>query len=180
MHLYDLSRATKRALLRKWLKTRFGGFGAGSSYDPLTSVVSGYGDIYLGRNVFIGPHAYLSTDGVQITIGDDTVIGPGLYLIAGDHEFSIPGVLFHDSERGRNEPINIGCNVWIGARTTILKGVTVGNGAIIAAGSVVTRDVVPMAVVVGAPARFRRWRFSETDRERHQDFLRSRECGDAP
>ena len=177
MHPYDLSRAAMRGLMRAWLKRRFGSFGHGSSYDPLTSVVAGYENIRLGRNVFIGPHAYLSADGVRIDIGDDTVIGPGLYLIAGDHEFAIPGVLFHTSPRGRNEPIRIGCNVWIGARATVLKGVTVGDGAIVAAGSVVTRDVKPFAVVAGVPARFRRWRFAENERRAHEGFLREADLG---
>jgi acetyltransferase-like isoleucine patch superfamily enzyme len=137
----------------------------------MTSIVSGYSSFHIGSNVFIGPQAFLSADKVRVDIGDDTVIGPGLYLIAGDHEFSTPGVTFAASRRGRNEAIAIGRNVWIGARATILKGVTIGAGAIVGAGSVVTHDVDSCAVVAGNPARFVRWRFDEEGRELHDKLL---------
>lgn len=128
MDLYDAYRAIIRRTLRIFLKRRFASFGRGSSYDPATSVVSGYANFYIGNDVFIGPQAFLSADGVRVDIGDDTVIGPGLYLVAGDHEFETPGTSFAASPRGCNEPIAIGCNVWVGARATILKGVTIGEG----------------------------------------------------
>ncbi len=173
MHSYDLSRAIHRALTRAWLKRRFASFGTGTSYDPVTSIISGYENIHLGSDVFIGPQAFLSADGVRVDIGSDTVIGPGFYLIAGDHEFAIPGSPYHGAPKGRNEPIRIGRNVWIGARATVLKGVTIGDSAIIAAGSVVTRDVEPYAIVAGVPARFLRWRFEGGERQTHDDFLRN-------
>jgi acetyltransferase-like isoleucine patch superfamily enzyme len=173
MHPYDLSRATRRALSRAWLRRRFASFGPGSSYDPVTSVVSGYENIHIGSNVFIGPQAVLSADGVRVDIGSDTVIGPGFYLIAGDHEFAIPGIPFHGAPKGRNEPIRIGRNIWIGARVTVLKGVTIGDSAIIAAGSVVTRDVEPYAIVAGVPARFLRSRFNDDAQRIHDDFLQN-------
>ncbi len=172
MHLYDLAHASQRWLTRTWLRRRFGSFGPGSSYDPITSVVSGYVNIYIGSKVFIGPHAYLSADAVRVEIGSDTVIGPGFYLIAGDHEFATPGIPFRGAPRGQNEPISIGRNVWIGARATVLKGVTIGDSAIIAAGSVVTRDVDPCAIVAGVPARFLRWRFEGEERRLHDKYLR--------
>ncbi len=143
----------------------------GASFDPLSSTVSGYEYIRLGDGVFIGPHAHLTADGVEIVIGADTVIGPGFYAIAGDHRFDEPGVSFRDSRRGVNASIRIGCNVWIGARVTVLKGVTVGDGAVIGAGSIVTRDVESCAVVVGAPARRVRWRFEGGDRVFHEHML---------
>jgi acetyltransferase-like isoleucine patch superfamily enzyme len=51
-------------------------------------------------------------------------------------------------------PIHIGKNVWIGSNATVLQGVTIGDGAIVAAGAVVTKDVAPMTVVGGIPAKF--------------------------
>lgn len=171
LHIYDQSRTAQRFVLRNFLKRRFAAFGTGSSYDPVTSVVAGYRDISIGDHVYIGPHAYVSADRVRVEIGDDTVIGPGFYLLAGDHRFDQPGVAFNASERGVNEPVTIGRNVWIGARVTLLKGVSVGAGAILAAGAVVTRDVEPLAVVAGVPARFVRWRFEGAERREHEMFL---------
>jgi virginiamycin A acetyltransferase len=64
-----------------------------------------------------------------------------------------------------NRPVIIGNDVWIGNRVTILRGVHVGDGAVLAAGAVVTRDVPPYAIVGGVPARLIRWRFPEPVRE---------------
>lgn len=170
-HPYDLLGAAHRRALRAWLRPRFASFGDGASFDPVSSTIAGHEFIHLGAGVFIGPHAHLSADGVEIVIGADTVIGPGFYAIAGDHRFDQPGVSFRESHVGVNEPIRIGCNVWIGARVTVLKGVTIGDGAVIGAGSVVTRDVDSCAVAVGAPARVVRWRFEGEDRDVHERFL---------
>ena len=74
--------------------------------------------------------------------------------------------LFHDAEhieghpRGKG-PVIIGNDVWIGYRATILSGVTIGNGAVIAANAVVTKDVEPYSVVAGNPAIHKKFRFSE-------------------
>jgi maltose O-acetyltransferase len=159
MHLSSLMRSGRRAVAR------------GSRYDPTTSIVAGYENISIGADVYIGPFAYLSADGVSVVIGDDSVIGPGFYLLAGDHRFDEPCVAYSTSRRGVNAPVVIGRNVWIGARVTVLKGVTIGDGAIVAAGAVVTRDVEPLSMVAGVPARFLRWRFEGEDRRRHEVFL---------
>jgi acetyltransferase-like isoleucine patch superfamily enzyme len=77
------------------------------------------------------------------------------------------------TDLGANEPIAIGCNVWIGSRVTILTGVRIGDGAVIGASSVVTRDVASCSVVVGDPARFVRWRFAGADRDRDEQHLQA-------
>ena len=161
------------SFVRLVLKRRFGAFGAGSTFDPLTSSIGGYEYFYIGRNVFIGPFALLSADGVTVTIGDDAKIGAGFCLMAGDHKIDAPGISFKESGQGtgRNEPIQIGRNVWIGARVVILKGVTIGDAAVVGAGSVVTKDVPAFAVVAGNPAQLIRWRFEGDDRARHESFL---------
>jgi acetyltransferase-like isoleucine patch superfamily enzyme len=170
-HPYDLMTAARRRALRAWMRGRFAHFGAGASFDPLSSTITGHEYISLGDGVFIGPHAHLSADDVEIEIGADTVIGPGFYALAGDHQFDEPGVSFRNSHRGVNQSIQIGCNVWIGARVTVLKGVTIGDGAVIGAGSVVTGDIASCAIAVGVPARFVRWRFSGEDRLVHERLL---------
>lgn len=170
MNLYDLYQGAKRRLIRSLLRNQFGAIGDRSSFDPVTSRISGYPRIYLGRGVFIGSHASISA-GADVVIGDDTVIGPGFTLMTGDHIFDRPGVTYRDTVVGVSEPITIGRNVWIGARVVLLKGVTIGDAAIIGAGTVVTRDVPPFGIAMGVPATVRANRFAGEAREQHQRFI---------
>ena len=65
-------------------------------------------------------------------------------------------------------------DVWIGAKTTILKGVTIGRGAVIAAGALVVKNVEPYSIVGGVPARFIKMRFSPEEIESHEKALEQR------
>jgi serine acetyltransferase len=115
--------------------------------------------LYTGCTVGVVPGARLSLGGgyanhgvaivcfEEIAIGRDVAIGPDVFIRDSDsHIISGPG-------RSSTEPIRIGDRVWIGARAVILKGVTIGDGAIVAAGSVVTKDVDPGTLVAGVPAK---------------------------
>jgi acetyltransferase-like isoleucine patch superfamily enzyme len=83
----------------------------------------------------------------RITIGADVAIGPDVIIRDNDgHPLTIDG---HKS----TNPIKIGRKVWIGARSRILKGVTIGDGSIIAAGSVVTKDIPANCIAGGVPAK---------------------------
>jgi acetyltransferase-like isoleucine patch superfamily enzyme len=82
-----------------------------------------------------------------ITIGSYTSISPEVTIITADHDPRSPA--FH----GRTKPVTIGKHVWIGTRAMLLPGVTVGEGAVVAAGSVVSKDVAPYTIVAGIPAR---------------------------
>jgi acetyltransferase-like isoleucine patch superfamily enzyme len=155
------------------LRRRLKRCGKRTSFDPITSTFVGLGNISLGEDVFVGPRCFISADRVAVSIGDDTIIGPEFCAIAGDHEFESPGTLYRESSRGENAPIEIGANVWIGARVTVLKGVRVGDGAVIAAGSLVTNDVPSMTVAAGAPAQVVRKRFTGQDAEVHRERLQS-------
>ena len=84
-----------------------------------------------------------------ITIGDDVFIGPKVNLITINHD---PDPENRSATYGR--PIVIEDKAWIGINSTILPGVRIGYGAIVGAGSVVTKDVPPMTVVAGNPAKF--------------------------
>jgi len=81
----------------------------------------------------------------RITIGDTCLFGPHVMLRDNDGHFY--------EDRPQSAPITIGDHVWVGMRSVILKGVTVGDGAVVAAGAVVTRDVPPRSLVGGSPAR---------------------------
>lgn len=86
------------------------------------------------------------------------MMGPDVMIFHGDHEMSrrdIPMRLQGDSV---SKPVVIGDDVWIGARSIILKGVHIGKGAVIAAGAVVTKDVPEYAIVGGVPAKVIKYR----------------------
>ena len=86
----------------------------------------------------------------MVAIGDETQIGPAVQIYAADHPRD-PVQRRQGLELGR--PVKIGRNVWIGGGAIILPGITIGDDAVIGAGSVVTKDVGPGATVVGNPAR---------------------------
>jgi acetyltransferase-like isoleucine patch superfamily enzyme len=102
----------------------------------------------IGKNVFIN-HDCSFLDIGGITIEDDVLIGPKVKLISEGHPLN-------PSERKMlmAKPIVIKQNAWIGAGATILPGVTVGKNAVVAAGAVVSKDVLANTVVGGVPARF--------------------------
>ena len=91
-----------------------------------------------------------------VTIGDDCLIGEYVSIRDADHG-SEPGTPMR-LQTHRSAPIRIGRDVWIARGAVILKGVTIGEGAIIGANSVVTRDIPPMAIAAGAPARVLKFR----------------------
>jgi acetyltransferase-like isoleucine patch superfamily enzyme len=109
---------------------------------------SGGTEIRVGRNVFINQNCTFYDLG-GLDIGDDVMIGPNVSLITSGHPIE-------PSQRHGAvvaSPILIEKNVWIGAGATIIGGVTVGENAVVAAGSVVTRDVPKNTLVGGNPAR---------------------------
>jgi acetyltransferase-like isoleucine patch superfamily enzyme len=103
--------------------------------------------VSIGKGSVINHGCLLYTTG-GLVIGENVSISAGAWLVTGTHDMNDP--LFPD----RYMPIAIGNYAWIGTRATILAGVTIGEGAVIMAGAVVTRDVPPYAVVGGIPARF--------------------------
>ena len=104
-------------------------------------------NITIGKNVFINSCCHFQDQG-GITIGDGTMIGHSVVLATINHDLE-PG----QKRKNHYAPVTIGEYVWIGSNATILPGVTVGDWAVIAAGSVVTKDVPPRSVVGGIPAR---------------------------
>lgn len=105
-------------------------------------------NITLGDNVFINACCHFQDHG-GITLGDDCLIGHNVVLATLNH-----GIAPEKRASMSPAPIVLGRNVWVGSNSTILQGVTIGDNAIIAAGSVVTKDVPANVIVGGVPARY--------------------------
>lgn len=145
MDRYNASKLDERPAL---LSQGLGAVGKNVAVRAPFHVDYGY-NISLGDGVFMN-FGCVILDVVEVTIGAATAIGPGVQILTADHPRD-PVERRTGLESGR--PIRIGSNVWIGGGAIILPGVTIGDDAVIGAGSVVTRDVAPGATVVGNPAR---------------------------
>lgn len=108
-------------------------------------------NIFLGNDVFINTNVTILAH-ASVTVGDFTLFAPNVVITSVGHEMSLEGEEFRKSQVLK--PIFIGSNCWIGAGAIVLPGVSIGDGAVVAAGSVVTKDVVPWSIVAGNPAKF--------------------------
>lgn len=112
--------------------------------------------ITLGKRVQFGPYCDVQCD---LEVGDSVLFAPHVAIIGrNDHQVDLPSVLIWDSPRGDCKMVRIGNDCWIGYGAIILSGVTIGDGAVVAAGAVVTRDVPARAIVAGVPAKLVRMR----------------------
>jgi acetyltransferase-like isoleucine patch superfamily enzyme len=125
--------------------------------------------IRIGNNVGIGQRCTFQAD---TRIGDHVLIATDVALInSDDHRFDIVGKTIWDSGRGDKGEIIVEDDVWIGHGAIVLSPARIGCGAIVAAGSVVTRDVPPYTIVAGVPAKKLRTRFSPEQVLEHQELL---------
>jgi len=110
-----------------------------------------------GAKLLIGNHVGIS-GGIlvawqQIEVGDFVNMGAGAAIYDTDFHPLDPQLRFRGPQGTLVAPVSIGPYAWLGARSIVLKGVTIGEAAVVAAGAVVTRDVPPWTVVAGVPAR---------------------------
>jgi maltose O-acetyltransferase len=118
------------------------------------SWIYGRGNLLIGDSTWISPGAVFHThEDAQIKIGKFCDIGPGSEFIIGSHR--IGGQLRRGGE-GIASDIVVGDGTWIGAKVLILDGVSIGSGCVIAAGSVVNKDVDNNCLVAGVPAKVKR------------------------
>jgi galactoside O-acetyltransferase len=116
--------------------------------------------LYIGDCCSINNNVFLGASGGLIKIGANVLIGPNVVLRASDHVFSDPTIPIR--EQGHNYgSIIIEDDVWLGSNVVVTSGVKIFKGAIIAAGSVVTKDVPTMSLVGGSPAKVIKMRPTE-------------------
>lgn len=126
---------------------------------------------HLGKNVYANFNLTL-VDDTHVYIGDHTMIGPNVTIATAGHpinpEHRIKIAQF-------NIPVHIGKNVWIGANSVVLPGITIGDHSVIGAGSIVTKDIPSNVVAVGNPCRVLR-EISDRDREYYYKDLNFNDC----
>ena len=124
----------------------------------------------VGDCSYIGPSCFL---GPNVKLGHFCMISDHVHFIGYDHVYDAPGVPAILGGRPAEQPETlVGDDVWIGHSVSIMRGVEIGEGSIIAAHSVVTKNVAPYTVVAGVPAKEIKQRFSDNDREKHANFLK--------
>ena len=144
-----------------WPKVRMPRFVQIGSNVTLGRFVRIEGKVMLGRSVFINEFSTLSAGAHDaITIGEYTSVGAGVFMITGDHDIAAGAHMnvAHADAGGKKGSIHIGSNCWLGAKVIVLKNVTIGDGAVVGAGSVVTKDIPANAIAVGNPARVIKYR----------------------
>jgi len=172
--------------IKKRLKVSVGGENRIITYDIHPSVKLGH-NIYLAKNVSlrenvrIDDYSYCSQNTIifsKSSVGKFCSIGYNVQIGVPEHPlnfFSTSPTIYRQSKLSKycdwaqddiNIPVRIENDVWIGSNAIILQGVNIGNGAIVAAGAVVTKDVPPYAVVGGVPAKLIKWRVPEELREK--------------
>ena len=160
--LYDFN-ATRPLEIKKrteMLKNMFAEIGEDCYIEPPLRSNWGGRHVHFGNGVYANFNLTL-VDDTHIYVGDDTMIGPNVTLATAGHPV-LPGL----REKGYqyNESVRIGKNCWLGAGVIVLPGVSIGDGTVVGAGSVVTRDLPANVVAVGNPCRVLR-PISEHDRE---------------
>lgn len=170
--IYVVRGCTNR-LLSFFYKKMLRGCGSNVRFSALTSDFT-YRNLTIGNDVYIGPHALFLCTESQIFIGNKVLFGPHVTIIGGDHRITDVGRFIYDvldKHPEDDQDVHIEDDVWIGTNTTLLKGVTVGRGAVVAAGALVTKDVPPYAIVGGVPAKVLKYRFTPEQIQEHERQL---------
>lgn len=162
-------------------------FGACGKHVDLGKKAEFYGteNIYIGNNVSIGEGSIFLSTRADIHIGNNVMLAPHVTIVTGDHRVDLVGrtmksVTDGEKKKENDQPVIIEGDNWIGANAIILKGVTIGEGAVVGAGAVVTRSVEPYSCVAGVPAKKMFMRFTAEEINEHKQLLKEREQDDNP
>lgn len=130
-------------------------------------------EIELGNNVQFGKNCSIAAN---LKVHNDVLFAGKVSFVGGnDHTYNIPGRTIWDSPRGKNKDIVIEDDVWVGNGCTLMGGITIGKGSIVAAGAIVTKDIPPCEIWGGVPAKKIKDRFkNEDDKQKHLNYLNTR------
>lgn len=150
--------------------------GKGVYLRPMSSDIKGLRNLSIGDGTSIPKGSTIYCTIAPLTIGRKVIFGPHPTIITGDHRIDVVGKFIidvGDAEKNglQDAPVVIEDDVWCGANVTILKGVTIGRGSVVAAGAVVTKSFPPYSIIGGVPARMIRMRFSPEQIRMHESIL---------
>jgi len=126
--------------------------GRGTTISSFCKLKATDGPMEIGCDVAIATHCFLYAGAAGMSIGNDTMLGPGVSVIAGNYRYDRLDIPIRSQEQV-SAGIRIGKNVWIGAGVVVLDGVTIGDGSIIAPNSVVSASIREKQIAHGNPAR---------------------------
>lgn len=141
---------------------------------PSSSDFKGIENLSIGNNVSIPKNSTIFCSGASLTIGNNVIFGPRPTIITGDHridKIGTPIIDVHDKYPENDQPVIIEDDVWCGAHVTILKGVTIGRGSVVAAGAIVTKSCPPYSILGGLPAKILKFRFTPEEIIKHEVSL---------
>lgn len=110
------------------------------------------GFLKIGKNCTINSFCFIDADKGNVEIGNNVLIGPHVGIHGSNYSYASRGELIVN-QGIVSKGIKIEDDVWIGSHSTLLDGVTIGKGAVIGAGAVVTKDIPPYSIAVGVPAK---------------------------
>ena len=151
--------------------------GKGVYLRPMSSDIKGLKNLSIGDGSFIPKGSTFYCTRAELTIGKKVIFGPKPTIITGDHRIDLVGryiIDVTDEEKlpDQDAPVIIEDDVWAGANVTILKGVSIGKGCVIAAGAVVTKSFPPYCIIGGVPAKLIKMRFTPEQIEEHERLLK--------
>ncbi len=132
-------------------------FGRGTVVKPFTIIQTSGGKVTFGQNCAIGSFNHIAAGRADVLAGDNVRIGPHVTIVGSTREYRRRDRLITDQGYA-DKGIRIGSDVLIGARSVLVDGCQIGDGAVVGLGSIVTGNVPPYAVVFGAPAKVIFWR----------------------
>lgn len=143
---------------------------------PMSSDIKGIENLSVGDGTSIPKGSTFYCTEAPLTIGKKVIFGPKPTIITGDHRIDILGKYIIDvtvdEKLPENDlPVVIEDGCWIGANVTILKGVTIGRGSVVAAGAVVTKSFPPYSIIGGIPAKMIKMRFTPEQIEEHERLV---------
>ena len=154
--------------------------GKGVYIRQMSSDIKGMWNLSVGDGTSIPKGSIIYCTDAPCIIGKKVLFGPRPTIITGDHRIDILGKYitdvtveekFVDGVNVYDQPVVIEDGVWCGANVTILKGVTIGRGSVVAAGAVVTKSFPPYSIIGGIPAKLIKMRFTEEEIKKNENDL---------